>query len=217
MKSGRVRPGGRVALIDYGMGNLRSVAKAVEGLGGRVEVTARPNSLARADAVILPGVGAFGEAVRRLRRLGLFGPLREWIAARRPFMGICLGLQLMFERSAEFGSHRGLAAFRGEVLPFRGRIRVPHMGWNRIVPRRDSRLFRGLRGRPYVYFVHTYFPVPRDRGLVAARTRYGVSFASAVELGNVAGVQFHPEKSQRVGMRILANFLRMARPGFRGP
>jgi glutamine amidotransferase len=213
VKRAGVRIGGRVALIDYGMGNLRSVAKALERLGARVEVTGSPQGLRRAEALVLPGVGAFGEAATRLKRLGLFKRLREWIAGRRPFLGICLGLQLMFEKSEEFGSHRGLASFGGRVVPFRGRLRVPHMGWNRIFPSRGSRLFRGIGGRPYVYFVHTYYPVPRDGALVAARTRYGVNFACAIERGPVAGVQFHPEKSQRTGLRILRNFLEMAKAG----
>ncbi len=201
----------RLALVDYGMGNLRSAAKALERLGARVEVSSSPRALGRADGVVLPGVGAFGEAVLRLTRLRLFEPIRSWIREERPFLGICLGLQLLFEESEEFGRHRGMACFPGKVVAFSKRLRVPHMGWNRLVPTKRSWLLQGLPRRPYVYFVHSFFPVPANVKLIAARTDYGLSFASAIQQGPVAGVQFHPEKSQHAGLRLLKNFLSTVR------
>jgi len=196
-----------VLVIDYGMGNLRSVAKALERMGARVTVSSRVSALKRVDGVVLPGVGAFREAMKRLNRHGFVSPLRAWVAGMRPFLGICLGYQLMFEESSEFGRTRGLGIFRGKVVRFRRVPVIPHMGWNVIRVRPDSLLLRGLPEKSFVYFVHSYYPVPADSGVVAALTPYGGEFASAVEEGVVAGVQFHPEKSQRVGMKILANFV----------
>jgi len=191
------------------MGNLRSVSKALEAQGARVLVSSRPGAFRRADGVVLPGVGAFREAMKRLRGLGLEKPVREWVEARRPFLGICLGYQLLFGESSEFGRSRGLGIFRGKVVRFPRGLAVPHMGWNSIVPRSGSWLFRGLPRKPWVYFVHSYFPVPRDGRIVASRTGYGKPFASAIEDGQVAAMQFHPEKSQKTGLRILRNFVEM--------
>jgi glutamine amidotransferase len=199
----------RILLVDYGMGNLRSAGKGLEALGARVEISGSPVAFGRADGVVLPGVGAFSAAMRKLRSARLAEPLRRWIADDRPFLGICLGLQLLFDESAEFGRTRGLGSFRGRVVAFPRGLTVPHMGWNRLVPAKATWLLKGLPARPYVYFVHSFFPVPKDRRIIAAETLYGVRFASAVERGSVAGVQFHPEKSQRVGAKILKNFLGM--------
>ena len=160
----------------------------------------------RADGVVLPGVGAFGEAAKRLNRLGLFGILREWVLEGRPFLGICLGLQLLFEESREFGRHRGLNCFRGRVAAFPKGMTVPHMGWNSVDVVKRGWLFKGIPDGSYFYFVHSYFPVPRDRRIVAGRTTYGVKLTCAIEKGAVAAVQFHPEKSQKNGLMILANF-----------
>jgi len=200
-----------VLVIDYGMGNLLSVSKALEKTGARVTVSSRISAMEKADGVVLPGVGAFREAMKRLKKLGFVRPLQEWTANQRPFLGICLGYQLMFSGSSEFGMTRGLGLFRGRVVKFRRVPVVPHMGWNIIRTSAGSRLFRGLPPKPYVYFVHSYYPVPADARVVAARTPYGGNFASAVEDGAVAGVQFHPEKSQRVGMKILSNFIGIVR------
>lgn len=194
-------------VIDYGMGNLASVSKALELLGARVIVSSRVSAMRGMDGVVLPGVGAFREAMKRLKRLGFVRPLKQWTANGRPFLGICLGYQLMFEESSEFGRTKGLGLFRGRVVKFRRVPVVPHMGWNVLRVRAGSRLLRGLPRKPFVYFVHSYYPVPADGKVVAARTPYGGMFASAVEDGLVAGVQFHPEKSQRVGLKILRNFL----------
>jgi len=203
------RAGPRILLVDYGMGNLRSVGKALEALGARVETSGAPAAFARADGVVLPGVGAFAEAMKRLRAARLADPLRKWVSAGRPFLGICLGFQLLFEESWEFGRHRGLGALAGRVVSFPRGLTVPHMGWNRLVPTKRTWLLKDLPERPYVYFVHSFFPKPADRRIVAAQTLYGVTFASAIERGSVAGVQFHPEKSQRAGAGILGNFLAM--------
>ena len=194
-------------VIDYGMGNLASVSKALEVLGARVTVSSRVSAMKKVDGVVLPGVGAFREAMKRLNRLGFVQPLRRWTAGQRPFLGICLGYQLMFSESSEFGRTRGLGIFRGRVVKFRRVPVIPHMGWNilRVAPK--TRLLKGLPGRPFVYFVHSYYPVPADRSVVSAFTPYGGNFASAVEDGVVAGVQFHPEKSQRVGLKVLRNFI----------
>ena len=189
------------------MGNLRSVAKALELLGARVVVSHNPAIIKKVDGVVLPGVGAFREAMKRLNRLKFTGPLKDWVANKRPFLGICLGYQLMFDESSEFGRTKGLGIFRGKVVKFRQVPVVPHMGWNILRVRPGSSLLNGLQKKPFVYFVHSYYPVPIDERVVAALTPYGGEFASAVEDGVVAGVQFHPEKSQRVGMKILRNFI----------
>jgi glutamine amidotransferase len=206
MKAGRGRTP-RILVVDYGMGNLRSVAKALESLGSRMTVSAAPSAFGRADGVVLPGVGAFAEAMTRMRRLGLRRPLAEWIAADRPFLGICLGYQLLFQESAEFGRHLGLAFFPGRVVPFPRRLKVPHMGWNTLRAVKKGWLLARLGRNPYVYFVHSFLVKPSRNSDIAATTDYGVRFASAVERGAVAGVQFHPEKSQRTGLRILKNYL----------
>lgn len=201
----------RLAVVDYGMGNLGSVSKALEKAGARVEISESRAVFGRADGIVLPGVGAFKEAMRRLKALRLADPLREWIRRGRAFMGICLGFQLIFDESEEFGLSRGLGCFPGRVVPFPKGLRVPHMGWNSLIPAPGSALLGGLPARPFVYFVHTYFPVPKDSALVAARTEYRIKFASAIERGNVVGVQFHPEKSQKAGLSILRNFIRLAK------
>ena len=201
----------RILVLDYEMGNLRSIAKALEALGGRVEVSSSPAAFRRADGVVIPGDGAFAEAMRRLRRLQLLGPVAAWLRRGRPFLGICLGLQVLFDTGEEFGHHRGIGAFAGRVVRFPRTARVPHMGWNLLRPRAGSWLMRGLPRRPYVYFIHSYFPKPADRRLVAAWANYGKPFAAAIESGAVAGVQFHPEKSQAAGLRMLRNYLGMVR------
>jgi len=197
----------RILVVDYGMGNLCSVTKALESLGCRVTISAAPSAFGRADGVVLPGVGAFAEAMTRIGRLGLRRPLAEWVGADRPFLGICLGYQMLFDTSTEFGMHRGLGFFPGRVVPFSRRLRVPHMGWNTLRIAKRGWLLAGLDRSPYVYFVHSFYAKPGCRADTAATTGYGVRFASAVERGAVAGVQFHPEKSQRTGLRILRNFL----------
>jgi glutamine amidotransferase len=198
-----------IAIVDYGMGNLGSVSNACAFLRFRAEVVVSPSGLDRHDAVILPGVGAFGDCVGHLRRHGFVDALRGWIASGRPFLGICVGLQALFESSEESPGVEGLGVLRGVVRRFRPgpERKIPQMGWNRLAIRQPAcPMFEGVPDGAHVYFVHSYFPVPADASIVAAETEYGETYASAVWRGNVFAVQFHPEKSQAVGRRILLNF-----------
>ena len=200
----------KTGIIDYGAGNLRSVHKAVETLEFPAEIVKRPSELDGLDTLILPGVGAFGDCVHHLREQDLWEPIREWIAADKPYFGICLGYQVLFESSEEAPGIEGLGAFKGEVVRFpKSDLKVPHMGWNEIEPADPADpLWQNLPGRPHVYFVHSYFPQPSDESVIAAWTDYGKPFASAIRRGNVVATQFHPEKSQKLGLQILGNFLR---------
>ena len=202
-----------VTIVDYGMGNLRSVQKAFESLGARAVVTASPAAVRRAGRLVLPGVGAFGDAMRQLRRRRLVEPLIERIGAGVPFLGLCLGLQLLFETSEESPGVRGLGVLRGRVRKLRRRpatLKVPHIGWNQLEPvpmTTRCPLLTGVQGGAFVYFVHSYYAEPTERAVVAARTTYGCMFPSVVWTDNVAATQFHPEKSQRVGLTMLRNFV----------
>jgi len=197
-----------IAIVDYGMGNLRSVQKAFVRVGYEAAITSSPQRIEAASGVVLPGVGAFGEAMTNLEQAGLVSVLRR-AAAERPFMGICLGQQLLFEHSEEMGSHAGLGVLPGRVLRFRGPLKVPHMGWNRVHIARPSPLFSGVTDGDFAYFVHSYYVAPSDPALILARTDYGVSFASIVGRDRLFGLQFHPEKSQAFGLTLLANFARL--------
>jgi glutamine amidotransferase len=195
-----------LAIIDYGMGNLRSVHKALERLGYAAVITSDPQEVDRARGIVLPGVGAFADAARRLTELGLDEVICRAVAAGRPFLGICLGLQLLFEGSEENGWHEGLGIFPGRVRRLGPGLKVPHMGWNQVEQVRPSPLFAGIPDGVPFYFVHSYFADPADPDLVLARTDYGQRFACAVGRGAVFGVQFHPEKSGRWGLKLLSNF-----------
>jgi len=203
-----------IAIVDYGMGNLRSVQKAVEHVGGRARIVQMPAEVDAAEKVILPGVGAFGDAIGRLREAHLDAALVRAIGAHRPFLGICLGLQLLFDVSYEDGRHAGLGVLGGEVVRFEPpaeadgrRLPVPHMGWNRIRWQRPCPLLRGLAPEPYVYFVHSYYVVPRQPEVTLTTTEYAGRFVSAVWRDNLFATQFHPEKSQQVGLTMLRNFV----------
>jgi glutamine amidotransferase len=201
--------GPRVLVVDYGMGNLRSVAKALERVGARVLVSGRPEDVADTEKLVLPGVGAFAAAIAGLRQRGLLGPLRLYLQENRPFLGICLGLQLLFERSHEEGEHEGLGLLRGDVvrfLPDDRALKVPHIGWNQVHLRPGVPLFAGVPQGAYVYFVHSYYVRPQA-DVVAAETDYGSPFCSAIWRGHLSATQFHPEKSQKVGLQMLANFV----------
>ena len=202
-----------VAIVDYGMGNLRSVQKAFERLGHAAEVTRDADRIGEAPAVVLPGVGAFGACMTNLTTLGLVEPVRHAIARGRPFLGICLGMQLLFDESEEFGPVGGLGVLRGRVVRFppSPELKVPHMGWNAVRIARRAPALGGIEDGDYVYFVHSYYPVPADPAVVATTTGYGVEFASSVARDNLFACQFHPEKSQRVGLRILENFVGVVR------
>lgn len=206
-----------IALMDYGMGNLASVAKACRFLGCPVRVTSNPAEAARAQALILPGVGAFGAAMEELKRRRLLGPIRESIESGKPFLGLCLGLQLLLDRSEESPGVRGLGVFPGAVRRLRAGkgLKVPHMGWNEIRTgdssgKAPNPLLRGIPDGAFVYFVHSFYADPRQRGVVAATTEYGIRFPSVLWDGaRVWATQFHPEKSQRWGLMMLKNFLSM--------
>jgi glutamine amidotransferase len=202
-----------IGIIDYGMGNLRSVQKAFEAAGYQAIVTRDDRELDNASHLVLPGVGAFGDCMANLDRYGLIEPIHRGIARGKPFLGICLGLQLLFTESHEFGVHKGLDVVAGTVKRFpvdsnpdRGRLKVPHMGWNAVDIRRPAPPLAGLETGAHMYFVHSYYVEPRDESIVATMTDYGVPFVSSVWRDNVFACQFHPEKSQAVGLQIIRNF-----------
>ena len=201
-----------IAIIDYGMGNLRSVQKGFERAGYQAELTRDPQHIGSANGVVLPGVGAFHACMENLRRFSLVDPLRETLRRKKPFLGICLGYQLLFSESEEFGRQQGLGIFPGKVVGFRfeNGLKIPHMGWNRIDKKKASLFLEGISDGDYVYFVHSYYVVPENSSLTATQTTYGPDFASSIATDHLFACQFHPEKSQRVGLRILANFGRFA-------
>lgn len=199
-----------IAVIDYGMGNLRSVEKAFIKIGASVKVTNSPKDLRDATSIVLPGVGAFRDCIDNLNRLGLTSVIIDAINVGKPFLGICLGMQILFEKSQEFGSHKGLGVFKGNVPKFTSStLKVPHMGWNKVSLRKKNPLFDGIEDGQYFYFVHSYYVAPKDEEIIAGTTEYGGTFTSMIQRDNVYATQFHPEKSQRVGLKILENFVKM--------
>ena len=201
----------KITIIDYGMGNLHSAAKALEKVGAQVTVTRDPELVRQADKVILPGVGAFGDCMKNLNERGLAPVIHEVIAAGKPFLGICVGLQMLFEGSEEDPGIAGLGIFKGLVRKITAPgLKIPHMGWNNLEYRTSSSLFQGLPPAAYVYFVHSYHAVPTDESCITAVTDYGGQVTAAVGRGLVQAVQFHPEKSSAVGLKILANFKEMS-------
>lgn len=199
-----------IVIVDYGMGNLRSVEKAFEAQGAKARVSGDPRVLEKAEKIVLPGVGAFTHAMVELKKRKLVAPLKEKIASGTPYLGLCLGLQLLFSESEEGKRVKGLGVIEGPVKRFTGKLKVPHMGWNTLEPRqKNCPLFQGISKDAYFYFVHSYFGVPDDKSWVAATTPYGKSFCSAVAKGSVFATQFHPEKSQEEGLKIIRNFVRL--------
>lgn len=200
-----------ITIVDYGMGNLRSVQKALEFVGATVTVSSNPEDILRADKVILPGVGAFGQAMQNLEQKNLITPLKQAMQ-EKPFLGICLGMQLLLSVSAEFGPVKGLDVIKGSVDYFRDSVgfdqtlSVPHMGWNTVKQKGKHVLFQGLPESFYVYFVHSFFVNPTNATVTIGETRYGLNFCAALAKHNVWGIQFHPEKSSDVGLAILKNF-----------
>lgn len=202
-----------IALLDYGAGNVRSVQKALTAAGGKVQLVGSPEGVAQADAVVLPGVGAFDDCVNAMQAQDLFGAATSFINTGKPFLGICVGYQALFEKSEEFNScAAGLSIFGGSVTRFaKDGIKVPQIGWNEVdITRPDCPILEGIESGSHFYFVHSFFPKPTDESIVVTRTTYGESFASAVWRDNVFATQFHPEKSQSVGLKLLQNFVGLA-------
>jgi glutamine amidotransferase len=197
-----------ISIIDYGMGNLRSVQKAFERAGHAATIVNDPASIASATKVVLPGVGAFRDAIAALEARELVGPIKDAITAGKPFLGICLGLQMLFERSFEDGEYHGLGVIPGDVVRFDvpPKFKVPHMGWNQLRFLRRPPIFEGVADNAFVYFVHSYYVVPRDASVIATETDYPQPFCSSIWRDNLFATQFHPEKSQDTGLRILKNF-----------
>ena len=211
-----------IAVIDYGMGNLRSVQKALEAVGARTLVTSKPADLDKCDKLVFPGVGSFGAAMKELKRLGLVDPIRKAIEEGKPFLGLCLGLQLLFEKSEEAPGVRGLCILDGDVRRFKGpgsgvrgpALKVPHMGWNSIVKGSrvrgpGSRIMKGVPDGSFVYFIHSYYVKPKEKRVILTTTDYGKVFVSGICRDNIFGFQFHPEKSQALGLKILRNFVEL--------
>jgi len=201
-----------IAVVDYGVGNLRSVSKALERVGADVRVTSSPADLERADAVVLPGVGAFAHCMDNLRAAGLEASVRAAAASDKPFLGVCVGMQILFEESDEFGRVEGLGILRGRVRRFEPKdpaLKVPHMGWNQLDVKRRAPHLEGIEDGTRVYFVHSYYVETPDASIIATTTKYDVEFVSSAWRGNIFATQFHPEKSQATGLRILGNFARL--------
>ncbi|MDO8662829.1 MAG: imidazole glycerol phosphate synthase subunit HisH [Candidatus Omnitrophota bacterium] len=207
-----------IAIIDYGMGNIHSVKKALELYGAKTKVSSNPQEISACQKIVLPGVGAFGDAMRELEKQGLVSLIREEVKNKKPFLGICLGMQLLFEKSEEAKNCKGLGIIKGDVKRFSDlNLKVPHMGWNQIKQRTEDRrlktercsLLKGMADNAFVYFCHSYYPEPENKNVVAATTEYGIDFASVVWQDNLYGVQFHPEKSQGVGLKMLENFVNL--------
>jgi glutamine amidotransferase len=203
-----------IALLDYGSGNLRSVHKALLKVGAEVRVAKTPGEIGAARAMVLPGVGAFDDCINAMRKQELLEAAREFIKSGKPFLGICVGYQALFERSEEFNScAAGLGIFEGSVVRFseKNGLKIPQIGWNQLeIANSKCPLYRGVASGSYVYFVHSFFPKPVDASIVATRTEYGETFASSVWRDNVFATQFHPEKSQKVGLQLLKNFVELA-------
>ena len=198
-----------IVIIDYGMGNLRNVQKAFEHIGVAARVSAQVKDLHRADGLVLPGVGAFGDAMHNLRAAALIDPIRSNVEAGKPLLGICLGLQLLFDHSQEMGEHEGLGLLPGQVVRFGDELKVPHVGWNQLdiaQSKAQHPLLKDIQDHSYAYFVHSYYVVTDDPDCVLTMTEYGIDFASIVARGNVFGAQPHPEKSQEVGLQLLRSF-----------
>jgi len=204
-----------IVVIDYGMGNLHSVRKALEVVGARARISSHAEGILKADKIVFPGVGSFGAAMKELNRRKLVKPIKDVIAGGKPFLGLCLGLQLLFEGSEEAPGVKGLDVLKGDVKRFKVKsLKVPHMGWNNIVQNsklkvQSSKILKNVPNNSYMYFVHSYYAKPEDKKVILTTTNYGIDFASGVCRDNVYAFQFHPEKSQALGLKILRNFVRL--------
>lgn len=202
-----------VAIIDYDAGNIKSVEKAIQFLGEEAIITRNPDEILSASSVILPGVGAFGDAMEKLHKYNLIPVIQEVVKQQIPFLGICLGLQLLFEKSDESPGVEGLGILEGEIkrIPDKGELKIPHIGWNSLKFPNEGRLYQGISEDSYVYFVHSYYLDAKEDDIVVATTEYGTKIHASVEKGNVFACQFHPEKSSSVGLKILENFLKISK------
>jgi glutamine amidotransferase len=201
-----------IAIIDYGAGNIQSVYKALNFIGAKCKVTSSKDELLAADGAILPGVGSFGDTVNTMENHGLKNTIIKFINSGKPFLGICLGLQLLFPESEESAGAKGLNCFQGSIKKIpnqNGTLKIPHMGWNSLKIKKKDGIFKGIEDEPYVYFVHSYYLDAKDKSIVAATTRYGVEIDAAIEKDNVIATQFHPEKSGKTGLKMLKNFVEM--------
>jgi imidazole glycerol phosphate synthase glutamine amidotransferase subunit len=199
-----------IAIVDYGMGNLKSVTNAFKRLGADVVITRDKREIESSSAIVLPGVGAFGKCIENLKKLDLFHFIKTLIMNNRRYLGICLGMQILFESSEEAPGVEGMGIIKGTVPKFKGNIKVPHMGWNSIEVMKNTEIFDGIKNGENFYFVHSYYCQPEE-DVIATKTDYGIEFASSVLKGNIFACQFHPEKSQKVGLRLLQNFINMYR------
>ncbi len=207
-----------IGIVDYGIGNLRSVQKAVQHVGGEAVFVHTPEEIAQVDALILPGVGNFGDCVRSLAKSGMWNEVQAWAKSERPFFGICVGYQMLFDSSEEAPGEKGLGIFAGSVRKFSDKhnLKIPQIGWNTVSVRQpDAPLLEGIADGDYVYFVHSYYAAPKDPAIIALETTYGDTFAAAVAQGNLLATQFHPEKSQRAGLQMLKNFVALSSPVLR--
>ena len=203
-----------IVVIDYGMGNLRSVSKALETVGAETKVSDKPEDIVSADAIVLPGVGAFYRGMENINKLGILPAILEAIRNNKPFLGICLGLQLLFSESEEHGICKGLDIIKGKVKKFEPNVKIPHMGWNQLRYQKTEdrrQVFNGIPNNSYFYFDHSYYVEPEDKNTIIATTRYGKDFVSAVNKDNIWGVQSHPEKSSDLGLKILENFVKLTK------
>jgi glutamine amidotransferase len=204
-----------IGIVDYDIGNLRSVQKALQHVGGEAQFVRTPREISKADGLVLPGVGAFGDCVRCLADSGMWDAVIEWAKSSRPFFGICVGYQMLFESSEEAPGRPGLGLFQGQVKRFSGQggLKIPQIGWNTVeVKQPDAPLLSGISSGDFVYYVHSYYVQPRDPALVALESTYGETFAAAIARGNLMATQFHPEKSQRAGLQLLRNFVELSTP-----
>jgi len=197
----------KIVIVDYGSGNLRSVQRSFERAGFSSEITRDPNLVSEATHLVVPGVGAFSDCMDNLEKLGLLAPIKAFIQADKPYLGMCLGLQVLFSEGTEFGSKPGLGILPGQVVRFpKNELKVPHMGWNQIRIQKETPLLKGIPNGAYFYFVHSYYGAPEDKSCIATTTDYGLQFPSAVAQGRLFACQFHPEKSQEMGRQLLKNF-----------
>jgi len=197
-----------ITIINYGLGNLKSIENALKYLGEKVKITEKPEEIKKAEKIILIGVGNFGEAIKNLKKKRLHSLIKEAISEGKPFLGICLGMQILFEESQESPGIKGLNILKGKVFKFK-KVKTPQIGWNQIKIQRKTRILKGIKDKSFVYFMHSFYVKPLDRKIMVAVTNYGKDYCSAIELKNTFGVQFHPEKSGKIGLQILKNFIEL--------